>query len=124
MSALFRLTDIDAGSGSVIASKLLALWEPLAGVAASIEAMLGLPFPTVLVIAGSALEIMAGVLIAMNILVRPASIALLTFTAIGIYGLQWSLQDGLRPDQLIRTLNELSIMGALLILCSRVRWAD
>ncbi len=72
-------------------------------------------------IAGAALEIVAGVLIAMGILSRPASIALMIFTVVGIYWFPWNFQNGVQSDQIIRALNELSIMGALLILSSRLR---
>ncbi len=120
MSALFRLVDADA-IATIIASKLLPLPGPLADAAASIEATVRLPFATALVIAGATLESAAAVLIAMGILIRPASIVLLIFTAIGIYGSQWDFQNGVRPDQIISALNELSIMGGLLILFSRVR---
>jgi uncharacterized membrane protein YphA (DoxX/SURF4 family) len=113
VSALFRLMNVD-----VIASKLLPLTGPLADAAASIEATLGVPFATALVIAGAALEIMAAVLIAVGVLIRPASIVLLIFTAIGIYGSQWDFHNGVRLDQIIEALNDLSIMGALLILYS------
>jgi uncharacterized membrane protein YphA (DoxX/SURF4 family) len=120
MSALFRLVNADANA-AIIASKLLPLPGPLADAATSIEATLGLPFATALVIAGATLESVAGVLIAMGILIRPASIVLLIFAAIGIYESQWDFRNGIRPDQIISALNELSIMGALLILFSLVQ---
>jgi uncharacterized membrane protein YphA (DoxX/SURF4 family) len=119
MSALFRLVNADANA-AIIASKLLPLPGP-ADAATSIEATLGLPFATALVIAGATLESVAGVLIAMGILIRPASIVLLIFAAIGIYESQWDFRNGIRPDQIISALNELSIMGALLILFSLVQ---
>jgi len=120
MSALFRLVNADANA-AIIASKLLPLPGPLADGATSIEATLGLSFATALVIAGATLESVAGVLIAMGILIRPASIVLLIFAAIGIYESQWDFRNGIRPDQIISALNELSIMGALLILFSLVQ---
>jgi hypothetical protein len=61
VSGVVRLMDI-GGTGAMIASKVLPLSEPLAGMAASIEATVGLPFTKVLVIAGAALEIVAGLL--------------------------------------------------------------
>ena len=109
--------DID-GSATMIASKVLPLPEPFAGAAASIEAMLGMPFAQTLAIAGPVLEILAGVLMAIGIFIRLASLALLVFTAISIYWLRnwWDLQGGVHYDEIIRALNELSVMGALLIL--------
>jgi uncharacterized membrane protein YphA (DoxX/SURF4 family) len=52
----------------------------------------------------------------MGVLIRPASIVLLIFAAIGIYGFQWDLQNGVQPDQIISALNEVSIVGGLLFL--------
>ena len=120
MSALFRLMSADA-NGAIIASKLLPLPGPLADAATSIGATLGVPFATALVIAGAMLESAAGVLIAMSILIRPASIVLLIFAVIGVYESQWDFRNGVQPDQIISALKELSIMGALLILFGQVR---
>ncbi len=117
VSGVLRLMDID-GSATMIASKVLPLPEPFAGAAASIEAMLGMPFAQALAIAGPVLEILAGVLMAIGIFMRLASLALIVFTAISIYWFQnwWDLQGGVHYDEIIRALNELSVMGALLIL--------
>jgi putative oxidoreductase len=120
MSALFRLMNADA-NGAIIASNLLPLPGPLADAVTSIEATLGLPFATALVIAGAMLESGAGVLIAMGILIRPASIVLLIFAAIGFYESQWDFRNGVQPVQIISALKEVSIVGALLILFSQVR---
>src|SRR5215471_6239722 len=121
MSALFWLVDPDA-IATIIASKLSLLPSPLADLTASIEARFGVSFATVVVIAGASLEIAAAVSIAMGVFIRPASTVLLIFTAIGIYGSsQWDFQNGVRADQIIDALNELSITGGLLILFSGVR---
>jgi uncharacterized membrane protein YphA (DoxX/SURF4 family) len=115
VSGVFRLMDIDA-SATAIASKVFPLPGPLAGAAASIEATLGLPFTQALAIAGAALEIVAGVLVALGIFIRSASLLLVIFTALSIYYSQWDLEGGLRSDQMIRALNDLCIIGGLLTL--------
>jgi uncharacterized membrane protein YphA (DoxX/SURF4 family) len=121
MSALFWLVDPDA-IAAIIASKLSLLPSPLADLTASIEARFGVSFATVVVIAGASPGLAAAVSIAMGIFIRPASIVLLIFTIIGIYGSsQWDFQNGIRADQIIGALNELSITGGLLILFSGVR---
>jgi len=122
MSALFRLID-PAATAAIINSKLSLLPGPLADVAASCEARSGVPFATLLLVAGAVLESAAAVLIAMGILIRPAAIVLLIFTAIGIYGFNSDFQNGVRPDKIIAALNQLSILGALLVFSSRSRWA-
>jgi uncharacterized membrane protein YphA (DoxX/SURF4 family) len=117
VSGVLRLMDID-GSATMIASKVLPLPEPFAGAAASIEATLGMPCAQALAIAGPVLEILAGVLMAIGVFIRLASLALIVVTAISIYWFQnwWGLQGGVHYDEIIRALNELSVMGALLIL--------
>ena len=121
MSALFGLMNADA-SAAVIASKLLQLPAALQDAAALMEAKSGLRLPTALVILCAVLESAAAVLIAMGVLIRPASIVLLIFAAAGIYGSsQWVFQNGMQPEQIIRVLNELSIIGGLLILFSAIR---
>jgi putative oxidoreductase len=117
VSGVLRLMDVD-GSATMIASKMLPLPEPFAGAAASIEATLGMPFAQALAIAGPVVEILAGALMAIGIFIRSASLALIVFTAISIYWFQnsWDLQGGANYDEIIRALNELSVVGALLIL--------
>jgi uncharacterized membrane protein YphA (DoxX/SURF4 family) len=121
MSALFGLMNADA-SVAIIASKLLQLPVFLQDAAALMEAKSGLRLATALVILCAALESAAAVLIVMGVFIRPASVVLLIFAAAGIYGSsQWAFQNGMQPEQIIRVLNELSIIGGLLILFSRIR---
>jgi uncharacterized membrane protein YphA (DoxX/SURF4 family) len=117
VSGVLGLIDL-GGTEAMIASKALPWPEPLAGVVASIEATVRSSFTQILAIAGPALEIVAGLLIAVGIFTRSAALALIIFTAISVYYLPnfWDLPNTERSDQLIRALNELSIMGALLIL--------
>ena len=117
VSRILGLID-PGGTEAMIASKALPWPEPLAGVVASIEATVGSPFTQILAIASPALEIVAGLLIAVGIFTRSAALVLIIFTAISVYYLPnfWDLHGTERSDQLIRALNELSIMGALLIL--------
>jgi uncharacterized membrane protein YphA (DoxX/SURF4 family) len=100
--------------------KLVLLPGPLANAVAAIEATVGVPLPTALVISGAVLEGGAAVLIAMGLLIRPASNVLLIFAALGMFGLQWQVRNGMQSDQIISVLNEFSIMGALLVLSSQV----
>ncbi len=122
VSGVFRLMDVD-GSATMIASKLFPLPEPIAGVAASVEATLGMPLAQALAIAGAALEIVAGLAIATGIFTRSAALVLLIFTAASIYYFHnfWGLQNAERSDQVLGALSELSIMGALLILVAGTR---
>src|SRR5262249_4062674 len=80
MSALFGLMNADA-SAAIIASKLSQLPAALQDAAALMEAKSGLRLPTALVILCAVLESAAAVLIAMGVLIRPASIVLLIFAA-------------------------------------------
>ncbi len=84
VSGVFRLMDVD-GSATMIASKLSPLPDPIAGVAASVEATSGMPLAQALAIAGAALEIVAGLAIATGIFTRSAALVLLVFTAASIY---------------------------------------
>ena len=122
VSGVFRLMDVD-GSATMIASKLSPLPDPIAGVAASVEATLGMPLAQALAIAGAALEIVAGLAIATGIFTRSAALVLLVFTAASIYYFHnfWGLQNAERSDQVLGALSELSIMGALLILVAGTR---
>jgi uncharacterized membrane protein YphA (DoxX/SURF4 family) len=56
-----------------------------------------------------------GLLIAIGIFIRSAALVLLVLTAMNIYYFH-NLSDLQGTDQMIRAVNELSIMGALLIL--------
>ncbi len=114
VSGVLRLLDIGS-TGNLIASKVLPWPDPLAGAVASIEATVGLPFTQILAIASPALEIVVGLLIAIGIFTRSAALVLLVLTAMNIYYFH-NLSDLQGTDQMIRAVNELSIMGALLIL--------
>jgi uncharacterized membrane protein YphA (DoxX/SURF4 family) len=116
VSAILTLFDANA-LAQIISAKL----EPFAGTpilqgVTWFEATLGLPFAKTLVLAGATLEVVASVLIAIGVLLRPASVVLLIFAGIAIYCLPWSSQS--MPDVIMRALEELSIAGALLVLCT------
>src|SRR5947209_4305719 len=105
VSGVLRLMDV-GGTAGMLASKMGTFPEPLAARAASIEAIVGLPFPQILVIAGAALEIVAWMLIALGILTRWAALALFVFTAINIYYFHdfWNLGGA----ELMTAFNKLS----------------
>ena len=60
-------------------------------------------------------------LVAMGLLVRPACVVLLIYAAVGLYNLNWDFQVGVPQEQIILALNELGIIGGLLLLSSRMR---
>ena len=70
----------------------------------------------VLVIAGAALEILAAILVAADVLTRWAALVLFVFTGITIYYFHdfWNVGG---PELMI-AFNRLSIMGALLVLAA------
>src|SRR6266567_8905038 len=108
VSGILRLMDID-GTAGMLPFKMGTLPGPLAVRVAPIEALVGLSFAQILVIAGAVLEIVAGLLVAIGIFTRWAA-------AINIYYFHdfWNLGGA----ELMTAFNKLSIMGALLILAA------
>jgi putative oxidoreductase len=88
------------------------------GTAAYIAAK-GMPFPQLLAAAAGAVEVLAGVLIAVGWQTRLAAVALALFTVAAaiIFHDFWNLPRGAEQiSQMVHALKNLSIMGGLVVL--------
>jgi uncharacterized membrane protein YphA (DoxX/SURF4 family) len=74
----------------------------------------------------AAVEVIAGLLIAFNVLTRTAAVILLLFTAVATFYFHdfWNLTTAVeRTNQMTHALKNLSIMGALLMIAAWPRGA-
>jgi putative oxidoreductase len=115
-SGAVKLLDI-AGTGASIASKITIPPE-INDAVSQIVATVGLPIDQILAIIIGVIEVVAGLLIAFNVLTRTAAVVLLIFMALTVFHYHdfWNLQGPERQDQMIHAMKNLSIMGAFLIL--------
>src|SRR5690348_503497 len=97
LSGAEKLLDI-AGTADEIQSKLV-IPAALGDVTTQIESTLGMPIWQVLAIAVALIEIVAGLLIAFNVLTRTAAVVLLIYTIVATFYFHdfWNLPAG--PDR-------------------------
>jgi putative oxidoreductase len=117
-SGATKLLDIP-GSGEEIRSKFTI--PPMLNDATSqIEAAVGMPTSQLIAIAVALLAIICGLLIAFNVLTRTAAVVLLIFAAVTTFYYYdfWNMSGAERSNSLVHALQNLSIMGALLMLAA------
>jgi uncharacterized membrane protein YphA (DoxX/SURF4 family) len=90
----------------------------LAGFAAQIETASGMTVPQLLAVATGVVELVGGLLIAVNIGTRLAAVMLIIFSAAATFYFHdfWNMTGDARADNMVHVLKNLSIIGALLIL--------
>jgi uncharacterized membrane protein YphA (DoxX/SURF4 family) len=115
-SGASKLVDV-AGTASMIAGKVVVPAQ-LAGVASQLETATGMTVPQLLAVATGAVELVCGLLIAVNIGTRFAAILLIVFTAAATFYFHdfWNMTGDAKVDNIAHALKNLSIIGALLIL--------
>ena len=122
VSGVLKLVDLD-GTANEIARIGATLTFPAAvtDVAAQIVDILQMPMPKILTIVVGIVEVLGGLLIALNILPRTAAVVLLLYTAVVTFYFHdfWNLQAGAeKTNNMNHALKNLSIIGALLMLAA------
>jgi uncharacterized membrane protein YphA (DoxX/SURF4 family) len=89
----------------------------LAGVASQVESASGMQVPQLLAILTGVVELVGGLMIAVNIGTRFAAILLLVFTAAATFYFHdfWTMTGADRANNLAHALKNLSIIGGLLV---------
>jgi uncharacterized membrane protein YphA (DoxX/SURF4 family) len=114
-AGLQRLMNI-AASADYFAQKF-AIPFALTGLSAQIETMIGLSTPQILALLAGAIEVAAGVLLALNVGTRAMAIVLIMITAISLYygNNFWTMFDGQRDINLVEAMLQVSLLGALIV---------
>jgi putative oxidoreductase len=119
-----KFIDI-SGTADAIQAKLTIPAE-LSDLTSQVEAATSMSIWQILAIAVAAVEVIAGLLIAFNVLTRTAAVILLIFTAVATFYFHdfWNLTTAVeRTNQMTHALKNLSIMGALLMIAAWPRRA-
>jgi putative oxidoreductase len=116
VSGAFKLYDI-AATTKEIADKVV-IPAAIATYASQIEAIAGMPMPQILAIAAGSLELLCGIMIALNFGARFFAILLIFFVAtVTVYYHDFWTQTGPEArNNLVHVLKNLSIIGALLMI--------
>jgi putative oxidoreductase len=116
VSGAFKLYDI-AATTKEIADKVV-IPAALTAYASQIEAIAGMPMPQILAIAAGSLELLCGIMIALNFGARFFAILLIFFVAtVTFYYHDFWTQTGPEArNNLVHVLKNLSIIGALLMI--------
>lgn len=111
-----KLFGIQA-TADFIASKV-AIPELIAPYASQLETMTGMPMPQMLAIAVGALEVIAGLMIALNFGARFFALLLIVFVAVATFFFHdfWNQSPPENARTLVEALKNLSIMGALFMI--------
>jgi uncharacterized membrane protein YphA (DoxX/SURF4 family) len=115
VSGAMKLMDIGA-TASMIGAKVM-IPAALAGVASQVESASGMQVPQLLAILTGVVELVGGLMIAVNIGTRFAAILLLVFTAAATFYFHdfWTMTGADRANNLAHALKNLSIIGGLLV---------
>lgn len=110
-----KLMDVGA-TASMIGSKVM-IPAQLAGFAAQLESATGMQLPQLLAVLTGVVELIGGLMIAVNIGTRFAAILLIVFSAAATFYFHdfWNLAGADRANNMVHALKNLSIMGGLLV---------
>ena len=100
----------------MIAHKL-TIPTALVGAATYIESVIGMSMPQLLGVLAGALELGAGVLLALNIGLRSMAVLLILSTTVGVFYANdfWNMTGEARANNLVLAVMNLSLIGGLLI---------
>lgn len=110
-----KLMDIGA-TASMIEAKV-TIPAQLSGLAAQLEGATGMKVPQLLAVLTGVVELVGGLMIAVNIGTRFAAILLIVFTAAATFYFHdfWNMTGGDRANNMIHAMKNLSILGGLLV---------
>jgi len=116
LSGAMKLIDI-AATTQVVAAKVV-IPAALATYTAQLETMSGMPIAQLMAIAAGILEVICGLLIALNFGARFFAAILILFVIAATVSFHnfWDMTGAERQDNMIHALKNLSLIGALLII--------
>lgn len=116
VSGVYKLSDI-AGMAQMVGAHV-PVPEPLSPYVAQIEAATKFPIAQLLVIASGSLEVLGGLLIALNFIPRVISVLLILFVIATIFYFHdfWNMTGTDRVTNLFEALKNLSLIGALFMI--------
>jgi putative oxidoreductase len=120
VSGAFKLLDIAATTQM---TEKIVLPAALASYVSQLESMTGMPMAQMLAIAAGTIELLCGLMIALNFGARFAAIVLILFVAAATFYFHdfWNQTGADARNNMIHALKNLSIIGALLIVAGTVR---
>ena|SRR5271169_2671748 len=120
ISGASKLLDLAA---TTQLTEKIVLPAALATYTSQLETMTGMPMPQMLAIAAGTIELICGLMIAMNFGARFAAIVLILFVAAATFYFHdfWSQTGAEARNNMIHALKNLSIIGALFIIFGTVR---
>ena len=120
VSGAFKLLDIAATTQM---TEKIVLPAALASYVSQLESMTGMPMAQMLAIAAGTIELLCGLMIALNFGARFAAIVLILFVAAATFYFHdfWNQTGADARNNMIHALKNLSIIGALFIVAGTVR---
>jgi uncharacterized membrane protein YphA (DoxX/SURF4 family) len=120
VSGAFKLLDIAATTQM---TERIVFPAALASYVSQLESMTGMPMAQMLAIAAGTIELLCGLMIALNFGARFAAIVLILFVAAATFYFHdfWNQTGADARNNMIHALKNLSIIGALFIVAGTVR---
>jgi putative oxidoreductase len=122
VSGAFKLLDIAATTQM---TERIVFPAALATYVSQLESMTGMPMAQMLAIAAGTIELLCGLMIALNFGARFAAIVLILFVAAATFYYHdfWNQTGADARNNMVQALKNLSIIGALFIVAGSVRLA-
>jgi putative oxidoreductase len=120
VSGAFKLLDLAA---TTQLTEKIVLPAALGTYTAQLESLTGMPMAQMLAIAAGVIELLCGLMIALNFGARFAAIVLILFVAVATFYFHdfWNQTGAEARNNLAHALKNLSLIGALLIIVGTVR---
>jgi putative oxidoreductase len=125
VSGIQKLMDV-SGTAEALARTPVPAWMPpvVSDTAVEIATAVGLGVPQLLAIIVGLIALICGLLVAFNLLTRTSAVVLILYTAVATYYSYdfWSGGAQGRWNNFTQALNNLAIIGGLLMLAALPRW--
>jgi putative oxidoreductase len=121
VSGAFKLLDI---ASTTQMTEKIVLPAALASYVSQLESMTGMPMAQMLAIAAGTIELLCGLMIALNFGARFAAIVLILFVAAATFYFHdfWNQTGADARNNMIHALKNLSIIGALFVIAGTARF--
>lgn len=121
VSGAFKLLDI---AGTTQMTEKIVLPAALASYVSQLESMTGMPMAQMLAIGAGTIELLCGLMIALNFGARFAAIVLILFVAAATFYFHdfWNQTGADARNNMIHALKNLSIIGALFVIAGTARF--
>ena len=122
LSGAMKLLDISGTAANI--APVVVVPEFLADYVRQLEGVTGMKVAQILAILAGSLELVGGLLIAFNIATRPFALLLVIFTLVATFYFHdfWNMTGAARGTNMIHALNNLAMIGGLLILFVLGSW--